>query len=74
VVADARDADALTAALTAFHPDVLVHQLTSLPDAREELEGSSDAKFRMRTEGTSNLLSAAASAKTIAQGTLVERD
>jgi len=69
VVADALDADALTAALTAFGPDVVVHQLTNLPDAREELEGTSDANFRIRTEGTSNLLAAAGTVKTIAQST-----
>jgi nucleoside-diphosphate-sugar epimerase len=69
VVADAFDPEALTSALTDFRPDVVVHQLTNLPDAREELGSASDANFRMRTEGTSNLLAAAGGVKTLAQST-----
>jgi nucleoside-diphosphate-sugar epimerase len=69
VVGDALDSDALRAALTDFAPDVVVHQLTNLPDAREALDGASDANFRIRTEGTSNLLTAAGTLKTIAQST-----
>jgi nucleoside-diphosphate-sugar epimerase len=69
VVADAFDLGALSAALTDFCPDVVLHQLTNLPDAREELEGAADANFRIRTEGTRNLLAAAGSVKTVAQST-----
>jgi nucleoside-diphosphate-sugar epimerase len=67
VVADALDPDALAAALTAFRPDVVLGQLTNLPDAHEELGGASEANFRVRTEGTRNLLAAAGSVKTVAQ-------
>jgi nucleoside-diphosphate-sugar epimerase len=69
VVADAFDPEALTEAVAAVRPDVVVHQLTNLPDAREELEGAADANFRIRTEGTRNLLAAAGSVKTVAQST-----
>ena len=69
VVADALDLDALTAVVHEFRPDVVLHQLTNLPDSREELEGASEANFRMRTTGTSNLLAAAGGVTTVAQST-----
>jgi nucleoside-diphosphate-sugar epimerase len=69
VVADALDPDGLPDAVQAFRPDVVLHQLTSLPDARKELEAAADANFRIRTEGTRNLLAAAGSVKTVAQST-----
>jgi nucleoside-diphosphate-sugar epimerase len=68
-LADAFDPEGLTAAVHAFGPDVVVHQLTNLPDAREELAGAAESNFRVRTEGTRNLLAAAGAVKTIAQST-----
>src|SRR5262245_34699844 len=59
VVADAFDLDALTVAVRSFEPDVVVHQLTNLPDAEEDLSSSAEANWRTRTEGTRNVLAAA---------------
>jgi uncharacterized protein YbjT (DUF2867 family) len=67
VVCDVYDADALAAAVAAFAPDLVLHQLTDLPDALEELEASLERNRRIRSEGTRNLLAAAGGAKTIAQ-------
>ena len=50
-------------------PDVVVHQLTDLPDAEAGLEAARDANLRTRTEGTRNLLAAAGDVKTVAQST-----
>jgi nucleoside-diphosphate-sugar epimerase len=69
VLADAFDAEGLTAAVRDFEPDVVVHQLTNLPDAADELEGARKANLRIRTEGTRNLLAAAGAVKTVAQST-----
>jgi nucleoside-diphosphate-sugar epimerase len=63
VVCDVFDADALTRAVSRFGPDVVVHQLTDLPDQAENRARFSDRNDRMRTEGTRNLLAAAAAAK-----------
>ena len=62
VVCDVFDADALTQALIAFGPEVVFHQLTDLPDKLGDLAASRDRNDRMRTEGTGNLLAAAAAA------------
>ena len=62
VVCDVYDSGAITAAVTEFAPDVLVHQLTDLPDDAADLARFSDRNSRMRTEGTRNLLAAAAAA------------
>jgi nucleoside-diphosphate-sugar epimerase len=62
VVCDVFDAAALTAAVTGFRPDAVIHQLTDLPDHRDQLSGFAAANDRMRTEGTRNLLAAAAAA------------
>jgi nucleoside-diphosphate-sugar epimerase len=59
VVCDVYDPDDLTTAVSAFRPDVVMHQLTDLPDALAELEESSGLNDRMRTEGTRNLVAAA---------------
>lgn len=59
VVCDVFDARALTAAVVEFRPDVVLHELTDLPDdvARISEFGASNA--RIRREGTRNLLAAA---------------
>jgi uncharacterized protein YbjT (DUF2867 family) len=69
VVVDVFDLETLSAAVTDFAPDVVLHQLTNLPDVREELGAASDANFRIRTKGTGNLLAAAGGVKTVAQST-----
>jgi nucleoside-diphosphate-sugar epimerase len=63
VVCDVFDTQALERAVVAAGPDAVVHQLTALPkrlDLREK--GVYDANNRIRTEGTRNLLAAAAAA------------
>ena len=62
VVADVYDRSALTAAVTAFGPDMVIHQLTDLPDELDRLPEYGAANDRIRTEGTGNLLDAAAAA------------
>jgi nucleoside-diphosphate-sugar epimerase len=62
-VCDVFDAAALERAVVAARPDVVVHQLTALPKALDLREkGVYDANNRIRTEGTRNLLAAAAAA------------
>lgn len=64
VVVDVFDADALTAAVIAARPDVVIHQLTDLPSA-PGTPGYEDAQrrnVRLRTEGTRNLMAAAQAA------------
>ena len=63
VVCDVYDVDGLRAAVTAFEPDLVMHQLTDLPDSAAQLRELSSRNDRMRTEGTRNLLAAAAAAK-----------
>ena len=63
VVCDVFDADVLTAAVVAAKPDVVMHQLTDLPDTVAELNAATGAaNARIRREGTRNLLAAAAAA------------
>jgi len=64
VVVDVYDADALTAALIAARPEVVIHQLTDLPSA-PGTPGYEDAQrrnVRLRIEGTRNLMVAAQAA------------
>ena len=62
VVCDVFDRDGLSAALQAFAPDTVLHQLTDLPDEHAKLAGARALNDRMRTEGTRNLLDAARAA------------
>jgi len=62
VVLDVYDAEALRDAVVAFGPDLVMHQLTDLPDDVAELAGSAAANARMREEGTTNLIAAARAA------------
>ncbi|PXX58797.1 putative NAD(P)-binding protein [Nocardia tenerifensis] len=62
VVCDVYDADALTAAVVDYGPDLVMHQLTDLPDDAARLAESADANSRIRTEGTRNLIAAAQAA------------
>jgi nucleoside-diphosphate-sugar epimerase len=58
VVCDVYDAQRLRDAVVAFRPDLVMHQLTDLPDDVAELPGARRANARMRREGTANLLRA----------------
>ena len=65
-VVDVFDAPALTAAVGAAQPAVVIHQLTDLP---RELDGariaaSAPGNARIRSEGTRNLVAAAKAAGT----------
>ncbi len=62
VLCDVYDADALRAAVVRFRPDVVMHQLTDLPDTAAEIPEFGDRNDRIRREGTRNLLAAAESA------------
>jgi len=62
VVCDVFDADALVQAVVAFGPELVMHQLTDLPDQVERIAEFADRNNRIRTEGTRNLLAAGAQA------------
>jgi nucleoside-diphosphate-sugar epimerase len=62
VVVDAFDRPGLAAALDAARPDVVVHQLTDLPDDAAQLPDARAANAAIREAGTDNLLAAAAAA------------
>jgi len=62
VICDVFDSEALTAAVSAFAPNAVMHQLTDLPDRRDQLPGFGPRNDRIRTEGTRNLLAAARTA------------
>ena len=64
VVVDVFDAPALSRAISAVRPDIVVHQLTDLPpglDPAKMAEGTR-RNARIRSEGTQNLVSAALAA------------
>ena len=62
VVCDVFDAGALTRAVTEFGPDVVLHQLTDLPDHAADIPKFAERSHYMLTRGTRNLLAAAAAA------------
>lgn len=59
VVCDVYDVDALTSAVGRFRPDLLLHELTDLPDTAGELPARRAGNARIRVEGTRNLIDAA---------------
>jgi nucleoside-diphosphate-sugar epimerase len=59
VICDVYDLAALTTAMTGFRPDVVLHQLTDLPDDASDIPRLAGRNQRMRDEGTANLLAAA---------------
>ena len=61
VVCDVYDADGLLHEVVSFAPELVLHELTDLPDDEASIAGSS-ANARIRREGTRNLLAAAQSA------------
>jgi uncharacterized protein YbjT (DUF2867 family) len=62
VVVDVYDVEALTAAVVESRPDLVMHQLTDLPDDAADIPAWAAANSRIRTEGTANLLAAALAA------------
>jgi nucleoside-diphosphate-sugar epimerase len=62
VVCDVYDRPALDAAVAAFAPELVMHQLTDLPDDAAQVVALSDRNDRIRSEGTANLLGAARAA------------
>jgi nucleoside-diphosphate-sugar epimerase len=58
IVCDVFDRPGLFSAVRAFTPDVLLHELTDLPDKLENLPEDSRLNARIRVEGTRNLLDA----------------
>jgi uncharacterized protein YbjT (DUF2867 family) len=62
VVCDVFNTSALIQAVTAFGPELVMHQLTDLPDQVERIAEFATRNNRIRTEGTRNLLAAAAQA------------
>ena len=54
IVCDVFDRPALTSAVRAFSPDVLLHELTDLPDDLENPPEDSRLNARIRVEGTRN--------------------
>ncbi len=59
VVCDVFDRDVLFEVVDRFAPDVVVHQLTDLPDDPAHVLEQAAANNRMRREGTTNLVDAA---------------
>jgi nucleoside-diphosphate-sugar epimerase len=64
VLCDVFDQDALIAAVKDFRPDLVIHQVTDLPDQIENLDEYLPRNNRVRSEGTRNLLAAAQAAST----------
>ncbi len=59
---DVFDAAALTEAVVAFGPDLVMHQLTDLPDDPSLIATQPGRNARIRREGTANLVAAAQAA------------
>jgi uncharacterized protein YbjT (DUF2867 family) len=58
VVCDVYDAEALNEAVIASGCELVMHQLTDLPDQLDQLGDFRDRNNRIRTEGTRNLIAA----------------
>jgi uncharacterized protein YbjT (DUF2867 family) len=58
VVCDVYDLATLTAAVAGFRTELVMHQLTDLPDTPDQIAAYRDRNNRIRTEGTSNLITA----------------
>jgi uncharacterized protein YbjT (DUF2867 family) len=70
ILCDVFDREALVQAVRDFKPDVVLNQLTDLPDDVAQIGALADLNARIRTEGTQNLIEAArqsASPKILAQ-------
>jgi uncharacterized protein YbjT (DUF2867 family) len=62
VVIDVYDTDALRGAVVDFAPDLVMYQLTDLPDDASQIPERAKANARIREEGTANLIAAAEAA------------
>ena len=64
IVADAFDAEGLRRAVAAARPDIVIHQLTDLPDVGDPAKMAEvrEKNSRLRIEGTRNLMAAASAA------------
>jgi uncharacterized protein YbjT (DUF2867 family) len=62
IVVDVFDRDALIAAVVAFKPDVILNELTDLPDDVTKIGDHGDLNARIRTEGNQNIIDAARAA------------
>ncbi len=62
ILCDVFDQRSLLAAVTEFQPDIVVHQVTDLPDEIERLADFLPGNDRVRSEGTRHLLAAAKAA------------
>ncbi|MEU5726179.1 epimerase [Micromonospora sp. NPDC047738] len=62
VLCDVYDAAALTTATSYFRPDLILHELTELPDTVEELPVRRTDNPHIRIAGTRNLIAAATAA------------
>lgn len=58
-VCDVFDAEALAHAIGDFSPDVIINELTDLPDDVDSLRAHDELNARIRTEGNRNLIDAA---------------
>lgn len=68
VLCDVYDKDRLVRVVGDYGPEIIVHQLTDLPDLMQKIREFAAANDRMRSEGTQNLLAAAGGrARVIAQ-------
>ena len=56
VVRDVYDGEALTEDVKAFRTELVMHQLTDLPDSPDQIPTYGDRNNRIRTEGTRNLI------------------
>jgi uncharacterized protein YbjT (DUF2867 family) len=59
IVCDVFDRDALIRAVQDFRPDVLLNELTDLPDDLADIGAHGELNARIRTEGNQNLIEAA---------------
>jgi uncharacterized protein YbjT (DUF2867 family) len=59
IVCDVFDRDALVQAVRDFRPDVLLNELTDLPDDLADIGAHAELNARIRTEGNQNLIEAA---------------
>jgi uncharacterized protein YbjT (DUF2867 family) len=59
VLCDVFDREALIRAVRDFRPDVILNQLTDLPDDVTQIGAFADLNARIRTEGNQNLIEAA---------------
>ncbi len=59
VICDVFDAETLAEAMTSYRPDLVMHQLTDLPDDMDLIAQFAARNNRIRTVGTRNLVAAA---------------